>query len=928
MNIRPIFGAALLLTLSVGLTSAAFAQDAGPSKSKQDPKKDAKAAPAQPTTDSSQDKKSDADNQAQQQAADYAKAIKDLTKTEGTFTFYQRKKDILLELPEDRLNKTFLIQATMDSGITSIILQAGDPIGGNEIDAYHFERHDDQVWLVRPNFKFRWGSDDMLKVAAQRSLPMAILGSFRVEQEDPIKHLLLVNVTGLFYGDLFRLGDAVNAMLGGQYGLDRDKSGVDAIESFPKNSVVETHLHFFSPRGADGPSIADLLGLDNSNLLEDDRSVPMKVTYNMWYREPDGYIPRMADGRVGYFTEDFYSLAKFFDNDRTKRYIFRWNLQKKDPTAAVSEPVKPIVWTIDPSVPEKYRDAVKEGILRWNRAFEELGYKDAIQVQDAPDDKQYNHADGRYNVVRWTFSPDAGYAVALARVDPFTGEILNASVTVDANMLAYILNDFQNSTTAIESSHGKAEQALLRRPDSKLSSDEFLWSNKKEAALNTVQEKLAKLGWNRMECEEPEGLAASAAFALSTLQAMGTPVDKEAYAKQYIADTVCHEIGHTLGLRHNFTGSTFLNTDQLADDTLTNKDNLSASVMDYVPVNMVAVLKGKKNYFGNTVGPYDRWAIAYGYTDTGATSPDGETSKPNAIQNKPGTPGLVYQTAEDADSWNPYAVRFDNAANPLDYAADNLQAAKRLRNYAIDFLPQPGQSYDLRTRLILTSIARTFREGRMSARFVGGIESNRSYKGDAVERPTIQPINGKLQRQAMSLIVNNCFSQDSFNLPQGVLETLSLDPSNSDNAGWNAPLRDLISGNQMLMYATVMSADTTDRIAENAYKAGSGNAYTMDEHFGLLLGAVFKEVGADKPISPLRRDLQRFAVNALMIQAGAPAGSINEDARTVASDSLRRLATRYQTAAQQKDLDGMTRTYERDIADTITRFMNRQTVGR
>jgi hypothetical protein len=924
LNTRPLFGAALALCLSFGLAGSAFAQDAGPTKVKDDQKKDGKAEskPAETKQDKAPDKK---DDKEQQQANDYAKAVKDLTKKEGVFNFYQRKKDILMELPADKLNKTFLIQASMVTGITSIILQAGSPLGGNEIDAYHFERHDDQIWLVRPNFRYRWGSDDMFKVAAQRSLPMAILGSFRVEQEDPIRKVMLINVSNLFFGDMFRLNEAVNAMLGGQYGLDRDKSAIESIDSFPTNSVIQTRLHFFSPRGADGPSIADLLGFGSDTLLEDDRSAPMKVAFNMWFRESEGYVPRLADGRVGYFTEDFYSLAKFFDTDRTKRFIFRWSLKKKDPAAAVSEPVKPIVWTIDSSVPEKYRDAVKDGILRWNRAFDELGYKNAIQVQDPPkDDPKYNHADGRYNVVRWTFSADAGYAIALARVDPFNAQILNASVTLDANMLAYIFNDFQHSTAAIESAHTRASSALLRN-EKKISGDQMLWSTKQELAIDGMQQRLKKFGWNKIECEAPQGLAASASFALTTLQALGTKIDKEAYAKQFIADTICHEIGHTLGLRHNFMGSTYLNTNQLADDSLTAKENLAGSVMDYVPVNMVAVLKGKKNYFGTTIGAYDRWAIAYGYTDFGSSSPDGESAGLSKIASKAGQPGLAYQTDENADSWNPYAVRFDNSADPLNYSVDELEAAKRLRKYAIDFLPLPGQNYDLRTRLIMTSLMRTFREGRMSARFLGGIEAARSYKGDAVERPTLSPVPGKLQRQAMSLIVNNCFTPEAFNLPSDVLETMSLDPSDDMSAGWNAPLRDIISGNQMLMYATIMSADTTDRISENAYKAGSvkKDAYTMDEHFGLLLGAVFKEVGANKPIAPLRRDLQRFAVNALIIQAGAPAGTINEDARTVASDSLRRLGARYMSAHSQPNLDGMTRVYERDIADMINRFLNR-----
>src|SRR5690348_5940794 len=139
LNIRPLFGAAMVLSLSMGLAGSAFAQDGGPGKPK-DAEKGQKAGDkveTAPAVAAQQDKKDDASTQAAQQAADYAKAIKDLPKSEGQFTFYQRKKDLLLELPSEELNKTFLIQATMETGITSIVLQAGDPIGGNEIDAYH-----------------------------------------------------------------------------------------------------------------------------------------------------------------------------------------------------------------------------------------------------------------------------------------------------------------------------------------------------------------------------------------------------------------------------------------------------------------------------------------------------------------------------------------------------------------------------------------------------------------------------------------------------------------------------------------------------------------------------------------------------------------------------------------------------------------------
>ncbi|HEY0867511.1 MAG TPA: hypothetical protein VGE01_09035, partial [Fimbriimonas sp.] len=128
--------------------------------------------------------------------------------------------------------------------------------------------------------------------------------------------------------------------------------------------------------------------------------------------------------------------------------------------------------------------------------------------------------------------------------------------------------------------------------------------------------------------------------------------------------------------------------------------------------------------------------------------------------------------------------------------------------------------------------------------------------------------------------------------------------------------------------AVMISASTTDRIAENAFKTRDGHAYNLDDHYGAILGAVFREVGAQTQITPLRRDLQKFVLNGLMLQAGAPAGAINEDVRTVANDSLRRLAARFDAAQKLKGLEGMTLVHLRDSAEQTKRFLNRTSVAR
>src|SRR5206468_3578493 len=189
---------------------------------------------------------------------------------------------------------------------------------------------------------------------------------------------------------------------------------------------VETQYHFAgSGRGADEPGQAD------------PRSLPLRVSYTIFPLVDHGFKPRPFDARVGYFETNFQSFDDDAKDDTTVRYIYRWNLEKADPTAKLSPPKKPIVFWIDNAIPVEYRDAVREGLLTWNSAFEKIGIKDAIVVKQMPDNADWDHADMRYNTIRWVASPGNGYAVALFRVNPISGQILNANITVDANLVRY-----------------------------------------------------------------------------------------------------------------------------------------------------------------------------------------------------------------------------------------------------------------------------------------------------------------------------------------------------------------------------------------------------------------------------------------------------------------------------------------------------------
>jgi len=890
------------IVVAMGLTAVAMPQD-----------KTVDAKPAEKQEEKKKDPKVD----------DYEKAVKDLTRIDGPFAFYQRKKDILLELPEDRIGKLFLLQATLNSG-AGAGAQAGDPLGMFAVEALRWEKKDDFVWIVRPNFQYRWESNDPLAVASKRSFPEAILGGYRIEQTNPEKKLLLVNVTALFQGDLFQLGDIVNLGVGGNYSVDRDKSGVDKIKSFGENTIVRMFMHYQLQKGPGGAMPMMPGFFMGEPFLEDRRSVPLYVTYSLWYRAESDYRPRLADQRVGYFTQDFYSVERFLDQDRKQRLIMRYDLRKKNPNEEMSEPVKPIVWYLDTSIPAKYKDAVRDGILMWNKAFEPLGYKNAVVVKEADaNDPDWDHADARHNVFRWTMSPNSGYAVALFRTDPYTGEVLNAGVTFDAGILAggyweheYMVDpasDWKRFATKQTSGPKRVQDVLFAR---QLSDQKW-------------QESARALGWKVHRCDYGRQLSADFAHTCEAVAALGKPaMTRDELARQLITNIVSHEVGHCLGLRHNFVSSTNLTTTQLADAAVVAREGTTASVMDYVPANTVGVLKGHRTLYSQTIGKYDIWAIRYGYESIAANSSQGERPRLNEIARLSGEPGHAFMTDEDADLYNPYVLRFDNARDSLRYFQADIDVYKRVRSTVAKTWPKSGQSYSKKTQLLVAMMMRTLISGAAASMYVGGIDSTRQYKGDVNQRPTLAPVNAGDQRRAVEMITGELLTMGLGDLSEETLLNLSRDYNDESSYDWIAPLRAPISGIQSMLVATLLQADTLNRIAENQFKLrGGSKPYTMTEHYHRVVGNVFKEVSLQQNTTDLRRDLQQFTVQFLMAQARS--SDLPSDASLMSRHWLRRIFEMIVDGKKSRaQVNQTTRIHFNDMADTIQRFLNRQVIDR
>ena len=865
-------------------------------------------------------------------AQKYDKAVKDLKKYDGAFTIYLRKNEVLLELPEDRLDRPFLVEATLYSGFAPMGGQAGEPLSEGPLEIFTWQRKDDKIMLVHPRTKFRWDANDPLALASERTFPDAVLASYAIEQKNPDKKLLLVNVSEFFHGSVFGLDEVVSSgSAGGSANLDEELTDVDNVNSDADETSVRMNMHYRSHGDGGFADMRSVLGIGAPSHLENDKSIRFKVTYSLWYRKDSDYVPRVADPRIGYFTQDFFSVSRFDQTDRTERYITRFDLRKKNPFEAVSEPVEPIVWYIDPSVPKKFRPGVRAGILAWNKAFEAVGFKDAIVVKDAPEnDPAWDHADGRHNLVRWNMSESSAYAVAWSRMDPMTGQVLNAAVSVDANYPTYMLRDYNfqiQQGSAVETGE-MSRKALLRRAKGEPDYSRLLVSGRtpsQQAVLDAMQ----RNGWNRGRCEYGEELAENAVMGWTMLKANGAKISEDDFMYYFLEDLVMHEIGHCLGLRHNFAGSTQLSVADLLNDAKVRQLGLSASVMDYTPLNTPAVLRGDGVFFNDTVGPYDMWAIQYGYTPTGAKAPGDDKVQLDAIARRTGEPGHTFLTDEDADGINPIGVRFDLGSDTVDWIKTEMQGHGSVRSYAINQLTKNGEGYAVRNKLILTSYLRDAASAMMATRFVGGVEMRRMFKGDVNERPTLQPASPKSQRQAMMMVIDKVLKLDGVGLPASVLNGLSMDPNSPMGGDWNAPLRAMIGGTQMAVLSVLMSASKADDIIENDFKmAGQKDRYTIAEHYNWLFAAVFKEVGANQNVSAMRRDLQQYMIEGLIMQAQAPGGMISDDVRVIASQGLNRLKLRFdKQIANAKKLDELTVLHLKDISDRIGRYQKRLVVS-
>ncbi|MEJ1934022.1 zinc-dependent metalloprotease, partial [Nostoc sp. NIES-2111] len=817
--------------------------------------------------------------------------------------------------------------ATLESGIGEQGIYSGLPL---QDFLFYFQRVDKKLSFVVRNVNFRTREGDPQARSLARSFSDSVLYSVEIKSIHPQRKTLLIDLGDILLADLSGLSLFTGLT------ANTDQSYFGNAKAFPQNLEIESVLNF---SGGSGTSKTDEMLYFSS--VPDSRGFTLRVHYSLSQLPENNYLPRLADERVGYFITAYQDLSKEDRNDPFMRYVNRWHLEKKDPNAPISPPKKPIVFWIDNAVPLQYREAIKEGVLMWNKAFLKAGFKDAIKVKQMPDNATWDAADIRYNTIRWINTVDGYFAMGPSRVNPLTGEILDADILVDASLVRLLRSKYGTLVQPNQTSTRTSLSELIRNRG--LCSNGFATkpnspTQQKPTDPKSFLQRLSKLAGDYDLCYGMEAANQFSFGALSMSLLQNTPPNQEEvqkYINQYLRLIIAHEVGHTLGLRHNFRGSNLLSPEEMNNPELSRHKGLTSSVMDYLPPNIAPQGIKQGDYFPSMVGAYDEWAIQYGYTQTNAKTPIAEKPILQEIAGKSDQPELSYSPDEDMYDLDPTADAWDHSSNVLVYSQWQLDNSRLMWTNLNKRFPMPGESYSDLSDRFSSVLNNYFQNIFYTTKYIGGQSFYRLRAGEnsptsltsRQNRLPFEPVPVEQQRQALKTLQKYIFAEDALNFSPDLLNKLA--PSRWYHWGsfprvgrLDYPVHDLILLLQGAVLRELLSGDRLTRIKDIELKSTPEKSLTLPELFDTLQNGVWTEVlkpkaGAVK-ITSLRRGLQREYLD-ILIAMVLRREYVPEDARSLAWYKLKQLNEKLKSVNTN---DEYTKAHLLETSDRIEKALN------
>lgn len=771
-------------------------------------------------------------------------------KFEGLFELYRDTTSgkSYLAVDSAQLGKEFIYFSYVADGVLEAGFNRGSYRGSKII---RFERHYDRIEIHVPNTGYYFDQNSELSRAADANINTPIISSLKIEGKKGSKYL--VDGDALFLSEDFQMikppsrpGSDGQGMLGN---LSKDKTKINQIRNYPENTDVVVSYVYDNKSPSRGGSAA----------VTDPRSIVVDYQHSLIAVPNNDFISRRDDARIGYFSTQVTDLTSF-EAAPWKDVIHRWNLVKKNPEAALSEPVEPITWWIENTTPREFRAIIKEGVERWNTSFEKAGFINAVVVKEQPDDADWDAGDIRYNVLRWTSSPQppfGGYGPSF--VNPRTGEILGADIMLEFAAISNRL--FRNEVFKLAGVPGSQEFAT---------SDEDV---------------------NPHHCSVSDHLHHSLQFGLHGMRAMN--IDKaarEEFVKQTLQRLVLHEVGHTLGLTHNMRASTLHSPEDLKRKEVVEQFGLCSSVMEYPAVHFPTDEMDHQTWFDSNPGVYDDWVIEYGYSPS-LPDPAKEEERLSRILERSADPKLAY--GNDADDMrssgkgiDPDVNIYDLSNDPVAYGIERIDLVKSLMPKLLETYALDGESYQelLNAYYVLTGEVAV--QARVMTRQIGGVHYDRSYPGQNAIRAPFEPVGEDEQRKAMKALADYVFAPDAFDAPDQLYNYLIAQRRGFSHfsSSIDPKLHDRMLGIQQDCLNHLLHPSVLQRITDSQLYGGT---YDLAEVISDLTDAIFK-ADSKGNVNTMRQNLQIDYLNRLsrMLDAKSPYDNLS---KSMAVHELKRI---------------------------------------
>lgn len=736
--------------------------------------------------------------------------VEDFEEIPGFFKTYRNNEEnkIYLEINDGQLEKEFIYFAHIINGTA-----VSGMVKGSYVDEgiFEIEKDFENLRFNRILTSFYFDDDSPLKKSQGANTSNSTFSVFKIAAENEDGNTYLIDITGLLLSE--RLTPIVpimspdsyhqGAMSWGQ--ISPSKSRILNIHNYEENTDFQVEYVIENMAPSDWFSREDFEYED----IADPRNISVQVRYSFIEMPQNDFEPRIANQSIGYFSDRVTNLTST-EVTPYQDLIGKWNLQKKDPKKELSEPITPITFWIENTTPYELRDFIKEGVLAWNEAFEAAGFLNAIEVKIQPDDADWDAGDIRYNVLRWTSSPNpmfGGYGPSFT--NPRTGEILGADIMLEWIYLTARVNVDQ----VFNESH----------------------NHKNCSAGSHMQEGL--------------------------LLAESLDLNDPKIIEQGIKRLALHEVGHTLGLNHNFKASYLNNNEDVHNPEITSKTGVTASVMEYPAINLAPIGVKQGDYYDIRPGPYDVWAIKYGYTpnlsENGLAEILREADQPE------------HMFANDSEDMrypgrgiDPRAMIYDLTNDPVEYAIKRMDLVNKTQEELIGKFDKKAESweeYRLAHRILIREYGRSL---EVISRQIGGVYIERSNPKDNPNKDPYSPVPYDEQKKAMNALKYYAFSPEAFPINSELLRKVQVERRMFDlyTRHEDPQMHKIILSIQNSVLDHILNSWTLERISDTELY---GNDYSVYEVIDDLTRSIFTG-DEDNKASSIRRNIQTTYVRRLI----------------------------------------------------------------